>query len=131
MNDKKLLQQVLDALKKHDDKWLECGERVWFEEEIKAIEERLAQPEPEPVAWMYEFGTDNADAVNDVRWYKNVSLTKPHGMVRDVVSLYTAPPKKEWVGLTDYEIVGIASLNQSNDFSFARAIEAKLKDKNT
>ena len=38
--------------------------------------------------------------------------------------------KKEWVGLTDYEIVGIASLNQSNDFSFARAIEAKLKDKN-
>jgi hypothetical protein len=83
-----------------------------------------------PVAWMYEFGTDNADAVNEVRWYRNVHLTKPTGMVRNVVPLYTASPKKEWVGLTDYEIVGIASLNQSNNFSFARAIEAKLKEKN-
>jgi len=46
-------------------------------------------------------------------------------------ALMSSPPKKEWVGLTDYEIVGIASLNQSNDFSFARAIEAKLKEKNT
>lgn len=57
--------------------------------------DRLAQPEPEPVAWMYEFGTDNADAVNEIRWYKNVHLTKPTGMVRNVVPLYTAPPQRK------------------------------------
>jgi hypothetical protein len=38
--------------------------------------------------------------------------------------------QREWVGLTDMEIVGIATLNQGSDFSFARAIEAKLKEKN-
>ena len=91
-------------------------------------------PQPEPVAWMYEFGTDNADAVNDVRWYKNVSLTKPHGMVRDVVPLYTAPPKKEWVGLNDDEIEDLwgepIRLMYSGHYNAIRAIEAKLKEKN-
>jgi len=82
MTDRELLQQALDALKKHDDKWLECGERVWFEEEIKAIEERLAQPE------------------------------------------------KEWVGLTGREIVDLFS-DSETELEFARAIEAKLKEKNS
>ena len=53
-----------------------------------------------------------------------------HNITTRLVKLEEAQVKKEWVGLTDYEIVGIASLNQSNDFSFARAIEAKLKEKN-
>lgn len=87
-----------------------------------------------PVAWMYEFGTDNADAVNEVRWYRNVHLTKPTGMVRNVVPLYTAPPNKEWVGLTDEEVEEAGKLNIEGDrmlpYSFAKAIEAKLKEKN-
>jgi hypothetical protein len=48
----------------------------------------------------------------------------------------TAPPKKEWVGLTDEEI--LEEYRQSygddgnlTDVYFARAIEAKLKEKNT
>ena len=44
--------------------------------------------------------------------------------------LYTAPPKKEWVGLTDEEIQEIHSGNQHWG-NFACAIEAKLKEKNT
>lgn len=51
-------------------------------------------------------------------------------LLKVIIASKLLPPKKEWVGLTDYEIVGIASLNQSNNFSFARAIEAKLKEKN-
>ena len=46
------------------------------------------------------------------------------------------PPKKEWVGLTDEEI--LEEYRQSygddgdlTDVYFARAIEAKLKEKNT
>ena len=44
--------------------------------------------------------------------------------------LYTAPPKREWVGLTAYEIQEIHSGNQHWGY-FACAIEAKLKEKNT
>jgi len=99
---------------------------------------RLAQPEPEPVAWMYEFGTDNADAVNEIRWYKNVHLTKPSGMVRNVVPLYTAPPQREWQGMTDEEMFDCLAQTDGEakrlplGFKwFAEAIEAKLKEKNT
>ncbi len=45
------------------------------------------------------------------------------------------PPQREWVGLTDDEIVEIANAPPADDarpvHSFARAIEAKLKEKNT
>ncbi len=46
--------------------------------------------------------------------------------------LYAAP--REWVGLTDEEIWGSGSrlsLSESGIREFARAIEAKLKEKNT
>ena len=45
------------------------------------------------------------------------------------------PPQRTWVGLTDEEILSIsadcASSHQHMDIQFARAIEAKLKAKNT
>jgi hypothetical protein len=47
--------------------------------------------------------------------------------------LYTAPTKREWVGLTDEEIWGSGSrlsLSERGIREFARAIEAKLKEKN-
>lgn len=45
-------------------------------------------------------------------------------------------PKREWQGLTEEEIALIcgecaASAHQHDDISFARAIEAKLKERNT
>jgi hypothetical protein len=57
-----------------------------------------------------------------------------------VEPLYAAPPKKQWVGLTDEEIQDLGYLSEKFDASnseyfdrwgFARAIEAKLKEKNT
>jgi hypothetical protein len=51
-----------------------------------------------------------------------------------VTPLYVAPPKKEWVGLTDEEIAEIAKIwlkgNRMLPFPLAQAIEAKLKEKN-
>jgi hypothetical protein len=50
--------------------------------------------------------------------------------------LYTAPPKKQWVGLTDEEIHEVTSKKwwdweDAFDIEgFSRAIEAKLKEKN-
>ena len=43
--------------------------------------------------------------------------------------VYTAPPKREWVGLTDDEVV--ACWARPDIFSIAHAIEAKLKERNT
>ncbi len=56
-----------------------------------------------------------------------------HRPFLDDVPLYA---KREWVGLTDEEIALVcaecaASAHNWNDISFARAIEAKLKEKNT
>ena len=54
------------------------------------------------------------------------------------VPLYTHP--KEWVGLNEYEIKGVLGLSESwvgedcsipDMIGFAKAIEAKLKEKNT
>jgi hypothetical protein len=47
---------------------------------------------------------------------------------------YIKPPKREWVGLTDEEIDyiwGISPPDYEKFFDFPRAIEAKLKEKNT
>ena len=56
------------------------------------------------------------------------------------VALYTAPPRREWVGLTDDEYSDLYNLNYDNYVSdnigiidfivIAHAIEAKLKEKN-
>lgn len=46
-----------------------------------------------------------------------------------------SPPKREWVGLTDEEIEELAKWADKHaapwHLEFARAIEAKLKEKNT
>lgn len=44
--------------------------------------------------------------------------------------LYTSPPKKEWSGLTDEEIWHLSQYNCGTRGEFAKAIEAKLKEKN-
>ena len=48
----------------------------------------------------------------------------------DRVPLYTAPPKKEWVGLTDEEARELCVANVPYVIDMVRALEAKLKEKN-
>jgi hypothetical protein len=74
----------------------------------------------EPVAWMdpTEFGAK--DAFN---WRKNEIYTE---------LLYTAPPQREWVGLTDEEIKGVLeTTHPENRWTIAERIEANLKEKNS
>lgn len=85
-----------------------------------------AQPEPEPVAWMHKF-------IDDV-----ITKNRPTDITRNAgrwTSLYTAPIKKEWVGLNDEDR---NKLHHLIDWTvpldikkFADAVEAKLKEKNT
>ena len=80
----------------------------------------LAQPEQEPVAWM------GAHDHTDLYYRKPPQV--------DVVPLYTVPPHRK--PLTDEEIKRMAakwflSMYWPLCNTFARAIEAKLKEKNT
>jgi hypothetical protein len=101
-----------------------------FYERIKELEEQLAKPEQEPVAWAV------------LRPDGRVKLlSHQQGVEVDLkwTPLYTAPPRKPWVGLTDDEIHKIVDDHTPNDarqekltdFVLAvRAAELRLKDKN-
>jgi hypothetical protein len=59
------------------------------------------------------------------------STENPSGTIAGLSEpLYTAPPKREWVGLTEEEIVEILDIDNPTIRKFAYAIEAKLKERN-
>ena len=78
--------------------------------------DKTAKGEHEPVAWM---GIDSWGVVTKFR-------TNPFG---GAIPLYKTPPQKEWVGLTDDEIVDLACSVDSYK-GLVQAVEAKLKEKN-
>jgi hypothetical protein len=51
----------------------------------------------------------------------------------DRVSLYTHPPQRTWVGLTDDEMfeLWLSADEQKDHMAFGKAVETKLKEKNT
>jgi len=128
--DRELLQQALDALKhlclhsaaiKGYD-----GEQV--QTAIVALRARLAQPEPEPVAFMDYFGQVSNPDENQcyIRWTMRDRLPMEEEDV--LIPLYTAPPQREWVGLTDEDMA-----ESPHNFDFihgARWAEDRLKEKN-
>jgi hypothetical protein len=82
----------------------------------------LPKPEPEPVAWTV--GGLITDFSRDFSAYKTKTYTQP---------LYTAPPQREWQGLTDEEIMSLlpgAVRLPPGWADTVRAITAKLKEKN-
>ena len=64
----------------------------------------------------------------DARWTEHfVEVSDPHKEGHHVRFYFERP----WVGLTDEEIVGCATGLVVGGMEFARAIETKLKEKNT
>ena len=109
------MKQALEALEKHAELGLLAGAT------ITAIKEVLAQPEQEPVA-----------CVQDLDEVKRKHLVYEKGMDwKD--PLYTTPPQRTWVGLTDEDKQTAFDATQEGGgfWEFADAIEAKLKEKNT
>lgn len=76
------------------------------------------QPEQEPVAIV--------DANDDGYWADIL----PDRSVKVGQLLYTTPPQRTWQGLTDEDISEIVR-GTHNTGSFVRAIESKLKERNT
>ena len=94
------------------------------------------EQEQEPVAWIYERARFGPTDLRGQQWRLELYRLKPwngNGLVRNVQALYTTPPQRK--PLTDAEIwqmVNDCSFNGDlHADKFARAIEAKLKEKNT
>jgi hypothetical protein len=80
------------------------------------------QPEPQPVAWLSKCYSDDNEDIGYTLWDKDVGSG-------------CFPVYKEargWVELTEYEFEEIlAKYNEALPMVVCRAIEAKLKEKNT
>lgn len=114
-------QQVLDALGYWDRG---VDEEAMHEclTAIKTLRARLSAPEPEPFGIWHQ-----GDTYEESDFY----LYKDFGDVacKTCVKLYTAPPQREWQGLTDEERDELIDLCPSPQV-VARAIEQALKEKN-
>jgi hypothetical protein len=155
MTDRELMQQALNCLLAWKEESSGYGWSISDQECVEALRARLAQPEPEPVAWFCEL-PDNKISIKIVG-KPTEGNWKP---------LYTTPPQepqikqrtgdclltgvcaaeghriqkaqrqqrtytlRKWQGLTDEDVWELAQ--KTPDFSeTVVAIEAKLKEKNT
>ena len=101
------------------DMLTETGDENYYAEAIAILRQAL-ETKQEPVLWLKTWSDGSV----------SVLKTKSHAFAdHELEPLYTEPPKREWVGLTAYEIQEIHSGNQHWG-NFACAIEAKLKEKN-
>jgi hypothetical protein len=118
MTDRELMQQALEGL----EEWRWGNDPRGADVYIDALRDRLAQPEQEPVAWMVYtqdgqsvYVTDNPIDVQDGQ---------------RALPLHPTPPQRPWVGLTDEERY-LNDGRTEEEIEYARAIENKLKQKNT
>jgi hypothetical protein len=93
------------------------------------------QTAQEPVAWMYQSN-------DEFGWRDEIQFVQPpnHPVFRNVVALYTAPPQRPWVGLTESQIEQIyydlAKIHRGapmpwGQIQFGKVLQAAIKDKNT
>jgi hypothetical protein len=108
MNDQELMQQALEALEVMRPACFAETTLKAADTAINALRDRLAKPEQKPVVLM--------DAP----------------LLLNGQPLYTTPPQRQWVGLTDEEIETIyANCSVWNKFEYERILEAKIREKNT
>ncbi len=98
------------------------------------------EPAQEPVAWKLvpRDATDEMlkamDECSTEGYDERLYAGHAASVFMAAVDAAPAPPQRTWVGLTEDEILSIsadcASSHQHTDIHFARAIEAKLKEKN-
>jgi len=110
------------------------------EDAITALKAALEQPEQdvpetvcgnmEPVAWMYEgIRHDGTAHGPHLVWKTEYMDAMSANKGAKAVPLYTHPPRREWKGLSEDEM-GHIYVRSATHEEFARAIEAKLKERN-
>jgi hypothetical protein len=123
MNKDKALDLALEALKY----WAVRDEfNKQTSEAITAIKQARSAPVQEPVGQV-GWAANVPKTIREVHW---TDVCPPIG-----TKLYTTPPaaQRQWVGLTQQDIdIAFDDTQEGGGFDdFARAIEAKLKEKNT
>ena len=121
-----LAEHEWEMVKTEHDKQVtiaQAYERGW-----NAALAHAAIAQQEPVAWMY-----TSQWKSNERFITTYQSELTTYKADKVWPLYTAPQKKEWVGLTDDEIEDIYfdKFSMSELEGFARSIEQVLKEKNT
>ena len=137
------LRQAIDQAEKqeHDlnDVRCECcGYMTYHREHMGCIKAAYQQAEKQdPVAWSV------LNKRTGKHWYTHESRYTAQYYANEysyresdntpsmvVTPLYTAPPKREWIGLTDEERTEAANNAGFGHINIALEIEAKLKEKN-
>lgn len=116
-------QQALDAI----HLWHWTGETHLLMAAHDALCKALAQPEQEPVAY-FDFQQLK------FTWAKHMTIGPvPVTIKVEPMALYTTPPQRPWQGLTEenaIELLPVGDWEIESTLEFAKAIEAKLKEKN-
>jgi hypothetical protein len=145
-------KMTLEVIKKTDpgvydemiDDTLSLIRRALSNSILGAID-RLADSDQEPVVWQSRMRSDWEE--NGWTPWKDCSkeyadnfweTPRLNDWLYEARALYTAPPQREWQGLTMDELDKLVEAHGDNKFTlgmvghvFACAIEAKLKEKNT
>ena len=123
------LREAIDTLKstKHGN----C-DFAWIDETLKKCTEALAQP-PLPVQEPLEYwnAVEGWVKIDEMRKHfdsVNCGTIYRHGG-EGRVPLYTTPPQRQWVGLTEEDRCKFAAAQYGWE-DLCLAVEAKLKEKN-
>ena len=126
-------QQVLEALAELNR--LSIGKDAIclpaeIDDAMEILEARLAQPEPEPVAWEDVLGAIGRGWAYPENAHKTMDVELAVAIAKEFQELYTAPPQREWQGLTDEEVGNFTEAvwpreATSADFICAAAIRAR------
>ena len=120
---KQALEYIKDIYDHCSVEGIEADKEEALVQSLRQAIEQAEKQEPFAVAW----------ALNgELFWPFEYEVIAQEG--DGAQPLYAASIRKEWVGLTDEEIDyiwGISPADYEDKFAFPRAIEAKIKEKNT
>ena len=130
MSHREVMQQALEALNLSAVTVDSFGVQQATQDAITALRTALEQQQAEPVAWAVQ-GCSKMWR-GEFAEIDSKAEAKRIGGTCVAYALYTTSPQRQWVGLTHEQTKDCLKAWDENDaYALCRAIEAKLKEKNT